>query len=144
MLVMIAACLRYIIIWRRRSVARQQMQERDHQVETRSFHSDVSEDPSLLPRYRPRTLSNAPPPYVSPAAESSVATQSDSSSIDLYHQTSPLFHSTLSHPETGAIPPLVTQGREPLDLPPPFSTVLSPSPPVHTSAIPRTARQNSP
>ena len=144
MLVVIAACLRYIIIQRRRGVARRQMQERDRQVETQSSHSDVSEDPSLLPRYRPRTLSNAPPPYVGPSAESSVATQSDLSSIDLYHQTPPLFHSTLSHPVTGAIPPPVTQDREPLDSPPPFSAVSSPSLPVHTSAVPRTAQQNSP
>jgi hypothetical protein len=118
------------------------MQDRDRQVETQSFHSDVSGNPSLLPRYFPSTLSNAPPPYVGPAEESSVATQSESS-IEMYHRTPPPFQCTPSHPAMGAIPPLVTNG-EPSDLPPPFSAVSPPSPPPHTGGMPRTAQQYSP
>jgi len=144
-LVMFAACLEFNIYRRRRSVARRQMQrDRDRQVETQSLHSDVSGNPPLLPRYFPSTPSNAPPPYIGPAEESSFATQSELSSIEMYHQTPPPFQCTPSHPATGAIPPLVTHDREPSDLPPPFSAVSSPSPPVHTSGMPRTARQDSP
>jgi hypothetical protein len=139
-LVMFAACLEFSIYRRRRIAARRRpMRDRDRQGETQSFHSDVSGNPPLLPRYFPRTLSNAPPPYVGPAEESSVTTQSDLSSIEMYHQTLPQFQSTPSHLVTGSMPPLVTHDREPSDLPPPFSAVLSPSPPVHTSAMPRTA-----
>jgi hypothetical protein len=143
-LVMFVACFEFSIYRRRRIAARRPMRDRDRQGETQSFHSDVSGNPPLLPRYFPRTLSNAPPPYVGPAEESSVATQSDLSSIEMYHQTPPQFQSTPSHPATGSMPPLVTHDREPSDLPPPFSAVLSPSPPVHTSPMPRTVQQNSP
>ena len=122
--VMFAACLQFSIYRRRRNDARRQMQDRDRQVETQSVHSDVSGNPSLLPRYFPRSQSNAPPPYVGPVEESSVATHSDLSSIEMYHQT-----------------PLVTRDREPSDLPPP---VLSASPPVYNSPMPRTAQQFSP
>lgn len=135
MLVMIAACLEFCIYRHRRSGARRQMRDRDRQ----SFHSDVSGDPSLLPRYFPSTASNAPPPYVGPADESSVATQSDLSSFEMYHQTPPPFQCAPSHTSTGAIPPLDTHGRESSDLPPPFSAVSSPSPPAHTGGMPRTS-----
>jgi hypothetical protein len=144
---MLAACLEFNIYRRRRSEARRQpeMRDRDRQVETRSFHSDVSGNPSLLPRYFPRTLSNAPPPYVLPTEEPSVATQSDLSSIEMYHQSPPPFNSTPSHLATEAtrIPSLITRDREPSDLPPPVSSESSPSPPFHTSAMPLTARQIS-
>jgi hypothetical protein len=139
---MFAACLEFSIYRRRRIIARRPMSDRDRQVETQSSHSDFSGNPPLLPRYFP-TPSNPPPPYVGPAEESSVATQSDLSSIEMYHQTPPQFQSAPSHPVTGSMPPLVTHDREPSDLPPPFSAILSPSPPVHTSAIPRAAQQNS-
>jgi hypothetical protein len=142
-LVIFAACLEFSIYRRRRIVARRPMRDRNRQVETQSFHSDVSGNPPLLPRYFPRTLSNAPPPYAGPAEEPSVATQSDLSSIEMYHQTPPQFQSTPSHPATGAIPPIVTYDKESSDLPPPFSVVSSP-PPVHTSGMPRTAQQNPP
>jgi len=134
-LVTFVACLELSIFRRRRIVARRRLQESDRQVETQSFHSDVSGHPSLLPRYFPRTLSSAPPPYVGPAEESSVTTQSDVSSIEMYIQIPPHIHSTLSHPATVSVSPLVTRDKEPSDLPPPFSAVSSPSPPVHISAI---------
>ena len=145
MLAIFAACLEFSILRRRRGAARQQMRDRDRH-ETQSVHSGLSGNPSLLPRYFPRTLSNTPPPYVGPAEESSVTTQSDLSSIEMYHQIPPPFQSTPSglYPTTGAIPPPVTHDREPSELPPPFSAVSSPPPPVHTGAMPRTAQQNSP
>src|SRR6266852_658679 len=143
---MFAACLEFNIYRRRRSESRRQleMRDRDRHVETRSFHSDISGNPSLLPTYFPRTLSNAPPPYVGPTEEPSVATQSDLSSIEMYHQTPPPFKSTPPHLATGAIPSLVIHDREPSDLPSPVSSESSPSPPVHTSAMPRTVQQISP
>jgi hypothetical protein len=143
-LVMLTACLGFNIHRGRRSVVRRQMRDRDRQVETQSFHSDVSRNPSLLPKYSPSTQSNAPPPYAGPAEGSSVATHSDLSSIEMYHQTPPPLQCTPSRPATGAIPPLVTHDRGPSDLPPPFSAVSSPSLPVHISAMPRTAEQDSP
>jgi hypothetical protein len=140
---MFAACLEFNIHRRRRSGAQRQheMRDRDRQVDTQSFHSDVSGNPSLLPRYFPP---NAPPPYVGPAEGSSVATQSNLSSIEMYHQTPPPFKSTPSHLATGVIPSLVTHHREPSDLPLPVSSESSLCPPVHTSAMPRTAQQISP
>lgn len=138
MLVMFVACLDFSIRRRRRSDARQQMRDRDHQVEIQSVHSDVSGNPSLLPRYFP---SNAPPPYVGPAEESFVTTQSELSSIEMYHETPPPFGSTPSQPATGAIPHLSTHDREPSDSPPPVSSA---SPPVYARDMPPTAQQISP
>jgi hypothetical protein len=114
---MFAACLGFGIYRRRRNDARRRMRDRDRQVETQSVHSDVSGNSSLLPRYFPP---NAPPPYIGPAEGTSVATQSDLSSITRYHQTPPPFCSTPSQPANEGVPrPLVTHDREPSDLPPP-------------------------
>lgn len=135
-LLMFAACLELNIYPRRRVNARRQMRDGDRQVEIRSVHSNVSGNSSLLPRYFPRTQSNAPPPYVGPTEESSVATQSDLSSVEIHHQIPPPFCSTPSQPATmGAIPPLVPHNR---GSPPP---VFSASPPVYQSQI---AQQISP
>lgn len=143
-LLMFVTCLECSINRRRRILARRPMRNRGRQVGTQSFHSDVSGNPPVLPSYFPRTLSNAPPPYVGPAVESSVATQSDLSSIETYHLKPLPFQSTPSHPAKGAISPFVTHDREPSDIPPPFSVVSPPSPPGHTSAVPRTAQQDPP
>ena len=144
MFVMFAACLEFSIYRRRRRDAWRQMRDRDRQVETRSIHSDFSENPSLLPRYSPRTLSNAPPPYVGFAGESSVATQSNLSSIEMYHQTPPPFQPTPPQLAMEAIPSFVTHGSETSDLPPPVSSESSSSPPVHTGSIPQTEQRISP
>jgi hypothetical protein len=138
--VMFATCLGFSIHRRRRNDARR-TRDRDRQVETQSVHSDVSGYPSLLPRYFPGTQPTAPPPYVGPAEGSSVATQSDLSSISRYHQTPPPFGSTPSQPANGGVPPLVIHDREPSGLPPAISSA---SPPVYTSAMPQTAQQISP
>lgn len=138
MLVIFAACLGFSIYRRRRNGSRRRIQDRDGLVETQSVHSDVSGNPSLLPRYFPP---NAPPPYVGTSEESSVATLSDLSPITRYHQTPPPFFSTPSQPTNEGVPALVIHDREPSDLPPP---VPSASPPVYTSAIPRTPQQISP
>ena len=138
MLMVFSACLGSKIHRRRRATW-----ERDRQVEIQSFHSDISGNPSLLPRYFPRTVLTAPPPYVDPAEGSSVATQSDLSTMELHPQTPLPFQSTPTHPAMGAILPVAMYDAEPSDLPPPFTAVSSPSLPVHTTPMPRTARQTS-
>ncbi len=141
-IVIFVACLEFCFFRPRRSISRRQMQDRDRQVETQSIHSDVSGNPSLLPRYFPRAPSNAPPPYVGPPEGSSVTTQSDLSSTEMFHQTPLPFQST--YPSTGAILPVFMHDTDPSDLPPPFSVVSISSPPVHTSTIPRMAQESSP
>jgi hypothetical protein len=147
----ISACLAFSIYWRRRRSARRQMQDRERQVESQSSHSDVSgNSPSMrgpalfVPRYFPGTVPAAPPPYVTPAEGLSVPSPPDLPSIGLRHQPPPPFQSTPSHPAPAALFPLVTQGAEPSDPPPPLFPVSPPSLPVLTSAIPRTAQQPSP
>src|SRR5260370_688386 len=100
-----------------------------------SFHSDISGNPSLLPRYFPRTVLTAPPPYVDPAEGSSVATQSDLSTMELHPQTPLPFQSTPAHRTMGAILPVAMYDAEPSDLPPPFTAISSPSSSVHTSPL---------
>jgi len=136
-LMVFSACLGFNIHRRRRATW-----ERDRQIEIQSFYSDVSGNPSLLPRYFPRTVLTAPP-YVGPAEGSSVATQSDLSTIELHPQTPLPFQSTPAHPTMEAILPVAMYDAEPSDLPPPFTAVSSPSLPVHTTPMPRTARQTS-
>ncbi len=136
MLMVFSACLGSNIHRRRRATW-----ERDRQVEIQSFHSDISGNPSLLPRYFPRTVLTAPPPYVDPAEGSSVATQSDLSTMELHPQTPLPFQSTPAHRTMGAILPVAMYDAEPSDLPPPFTAISSPSSSVHTSPLALTAQQ---